>query len=156
MMNFINPLDLILIIILLITGALGFYNGFINEFKKTISLFISALFAKLIAYDLSFLNNVFHSLLVYLVTIIILIYFIRSILNIITKSLSIPHIDKEVNGFMGGIFGVVKGLILISISLFIIELSPIQDSIKDKAFNKFDRASTLFKICNSAKDFLLD
>ena len=156
MMNFINPLDLILIIALLIVGALGFYNGFINELKKTISLLISALLAKLIAHDLSFLSNTFHPLLTYIATIIILIYLIRSILNIITKFLSIPNIDKEVNGFMGGVLGIIKGLILISTLLFIIELSPIQDSIKNKAFNKFDRVSTLFKICNSAKDFLLD
>ena len=155
MINFINPLDLILVIILLIMGGLGFYAGFINELKKTISLLISALVAKVIVYDLSFLNNVFNHLLIYIVTILILIYFIRLILNILTTSLSIPHIDKEVNGFMGGIFGITKGIILISILLFVIELSPIQDTIKNRAFNKFDRVSTLFNICNSAKEFLL-
>ena len=65
------------------------------------------------------------------------------------------EIDKEVNGFMGGIFGVLKGLILISVLLFIIELSPIQDSVKNKFFNKANQASILFKTCHSIKSFLL-
>ena len=69
MINFINPLDLILAIILLIMGGLGFYAGFINELKKTISLLISALLTKFIVYDLSFLNNAFNHLLIYIVTI---------------------------------------------------------------------------------------
>jgi len=155
MSNFINPLDLILIIILLIMGVLGFYTGFINELKKTISLLGSVLLAKVIVYNVPFLNNIFNPLLAYIIIIIILISIIRAILNIITQTLSTPHIDKEVNGFMGGVLGIVKGLILMSILLFIIELSPIQDSIKDKAFNKFDRVSTLFKICNSTKKILL-
>tara|TARA_Y100000996_G_scaffold404267_1_gene378182 strand:- start:308 stop:532 length:225 start_codon:yes stop_codon:yes gene_type:complete len=65
------------------------------------------------------------------------------------------EINKEVNSFMGGILAILKGLIVTSILLFILELSPIQSYSKNKIFNKANQASVLFKTCNNIKNFLL-
>ena len=155
MINFINPLDLIIVIVLLVIAGIGFYSGFVNECKKTISLFIAILLSKLIIQYVPFLSHILNPLLSYLTIFILLVYLIRLLLNLIMHYTPLLEIDKEVNGFMGGILGVLKGLILISVLLFIVELSPIQDSIKDKFFSKANQASFLFKTCHNIKDFLL-
>ena len=155
MANFVNPLDLIIIITLLFIGLIGVYNGFIIECKKTISLFIAVLFSKLIFQYIPFIKNIFNPLISYVILIIILIYILRVILNLITYYSPIIEIDKEVNSFMGGILGILKGLIVTSILLFILELSPIQSSSKNKIFNKANQTSVLFKTCNNIKNFLL-
>ena len=67
MINFINPLDLILSIALIIIAGFGVYNGFISECKKTISLFISMLLSKLILQYVPFLSNILDPLLSYLI-----------------------------------------------------------------------------------------
>ena len=155
MANFVNPLDLIIIITLLSIGLIGVYNGFIIECKKTISLFMAVLFSKLIFQYVPFIKNIFNPLISYVILIIILIYILRVILNLITYYSPIIEIDKEVNSFMGGILGILKGLIVTSILLFILELSPIQSYSKNKIFNKANQASVLFKTCNNIKNFLL-
>ena len=155
MANFVNPLDLIIIITLLFIGLIGVYNGFIIECKKTISLFIAVLFSKLIFQYIPFIKNIFNPLISYVILIIILIYILRVIFNLITYYSPIIEIDKEVNSFMGGILGILKGLIVASILLFILELSPIQSSSKNKIFNKANQTSVLFKTCNNIKNFLL-
>ena len=155
MINFINPLDLIIVIVLLVIAGIGFYSGFVNECKKTISLFIAILLSKLIIQYIPFFNNISNPLFSYLIIFILLVYLIRLSLNFIMHYIPLLDIDKEVNGFMGGIFGALKGLILISVLLFIIELSPIQDSIKNKFFIKANHVSILFRTCDNIKSFLL-
>ena len=150
MINFINPLDLVLIILLLIIAGFGVYNGFINEFKKIISLFIATILSKLIVQYIPFLNNTLSPLFAYLIILVFLIYLTRLLFNLITHYIPSLEIDREVNGFMGGVVGLLKGLILISILLFIVDLSPIQDSIKS------NQASILFRTCDNIKSFILE
>ena len=155
MINFINPLNLIIIIMLLVIASVGVYNGFINECKKAISLFIAMILSKLIIQYIPFFENILNPLLSYLIVFILLVYSIRLSLNLIMRYIPLLEIDKEVNGFMGGALGALKGLILISVLLFIVELSPIQDSIKNKFFVKANQSSFLFKTCDNIKNFLL-
>lgn len=155
MINFINPLDLIILTVLLFIAGVGVYIGFISECKKTISLFVAMLLSKLIIQYIPFFDNILNPLFSYLVIFILLVYLIRLSLNLIMHYIPLLDIDKEVNGFMGGIFGALKGLILISVLLFIIELSPIQDSIKNKFFTKANHVSILFRTCDNIKSFLL-
>ena len=154
MINFINPLDLILAIIVLVIAIIGIYSGFIIECKKTVSLFIATLVSKLIIEYIPLLKNFLNPLLLYIITLILLIYLIRLFLNLIMHYIPSLEIDREVNGFMGGILGTLKGLILISVLLFIIELSPIQDSIKNKIFVKANQVSILFRTCDNIKSFI--
>ena len=155
MIDFINPLDLIIVVILLIIAGIGVYIGFISECKKTVSLFVAMLLSKLLIQYVPFLNNILNPLFLYLIIFISLVYLIRLLLNLLIRYIPSLEIEKEVNGFMGGLFGALKGLILISVLLFIIELSPIQDSVKNKFFNKANQASILFKTCHNIKSFLL-
>ena len=71
MANYINPLDLIFISIVFIFSLIGYYNGFKNEFKKLISLFITIIVLKLSA---SFLNDKFQSIEPFYIYIIVFMY----------------------------------------------------------------------------------
>ena len=73
MIDFINPLDLIIVIILLIIASIGAYIGFISECKKTTSLFIAMLLSKLLIQYVPFLNNILDPLFSYLIIFISLV-----------------------------------------------------------------------------------
>ena len=156
MINFINPLELILIIMLLIIISLGIYNGLINEFKKITSLFLSMIISKMILQYIPFLNQLFHPLLSYIAILLFLIYTISLLLNVIIRSIPTISIDKNINKFIGGIIALLKGFFLISILIFIIELSPIQDSIKNKFLKKSNQISIIFNACDNIKNFILN
>ena len=156
MINFINPLELILIIMLLIIISLGIYNGLINEFKKITSLFLSMIISKMILQYIPFLNQLFHPLLSYIAILLFSIYTINLLLNVIIRSIPTISIDKNINKFIGGIIALLKGFLLISILIFIIELSPIQDSIKNKFFKKSNKISIIFNACDNIKNFILN
>ena len=156
MINFINPLELILIIMLLIIISLGIYNGLINEFKKITSLFLSMIISKMILQYIPFLNQLFHPLLSYIAILLFSIYTINLLLNVIIRSIPTISIDKNINKFIGGIIALLKGFFLISILIFIIELSPIQDSIKNKFLKKSNQISIIFNACDNIKNFILN
>ena len=156
MINFINPLELILIIMLLIITSLGIYNGLINECKKITSLFFSMIISKLILQYIPFLNQLFHPLLSYIAILLFSIYTINLLLNVIIRSIPTISIDKNINKFIGGIIALLKGFLLISILIFIIELSPIQDSIKNKFLKKSNQISIIFNACDNIKNFILN
>ena len=155
MINFINPLDLIITIVLLVMVGIGINNGFISECKKILGLFIAILLSRLIIQYIPFLAIILAPLPLYLIIFIPLVYLIRLSLNLIMHYIPLLDIDKEVDGFMGAILGAFKGLILISVLLFIVELAPIQDSITSKFFTKANQVSILFKTCDNIKNFLL-
>ena len=48
MVNFINPIDLLIALIIILIAGLGIKNGFILELKKIVNLFFSALFPQII------------------------------------------------------------------------------------------------------------
>ena len=155
MVNFINPLELILILTLLIIAAFGTYNGLINECKKIISLFLSMMISKMVLQYVPFLSDILNPLLSYLIILLFLIYIIRLLFNLIIRSLPSLSINQNTNKFIGGIIALLKGLLLISILLFIVELSPIQDSIKKRFFNKSNNVSIIFNACDNIKNFIL-
>ena len=67
MIDFINPLDLIIVVMLLIIASIGAYIGFISECKKTTSLFIAMLLSKLLIKYVPFLSNILDPLFLYLI-----------------------------------------------------------------------------------------
>ena len=155
MINFINPLELILIIMLLVIAILGIYNGLINECKKITSLFLSMIISKMILQYIPSLNELLNPLLSYIIILLFLIYTTSLLFNLIIHAIPTISIDKNINKFIGGIVALLKGFLLISILLFIVELSPIQDSIKNKFFKKSNQISIIFKACDNIKNFIL-
>ena len=140
---------------LLIITISGIYNGLINECNKITSLFLSMIISKMILQYIPFLNRLFHPLLSYIIILLFLIYIISLLFNLIVRSIPMMSIDKNINKFIGGIIALLKGFLIISILLFIVELSPIQDSLKNKFFKKSNQISIIFKACDNIKNFIL-
>ena len=116
----LNSIDWIILILLLVTSIIGLSNGFIKEFINFLIWILSVLFSlfvlnKLIIFNLVDTNVIFlmimffiFFLLSFLILKLITYYFINDIRNILQ--------DNYINSIFGLIFGLLKGLFLISLS----------------------------------------
>ena len=154
-MNLINPVDLSIIIIVISITSFSIQNGFIIELKKVTNLFLSFFLSKVLIQFNPFKEHVnFINEILFLIIFIILLFFIGFLLDILITKLPVIDIDKYVNWLLAGLLSIIKGLLIISISIFIFDLSPIQQNIKDKIYSKANSESIAFKICKNIQEFL--
>ena len=155
MNNFINPIDLLILVIILTIVAIGVNNGAISESKKNITLIISAFISSLIINYISIFNTQITKFVIFLVILIIFLFLIGFICDLSIRRMPSIYIDKNSDKLLGGILGLVKGLVIIAILTFLIELTPIQDNIKNKIFLRAKKDSTLFNVCDTIKGFII-
>lgn len=155
MANYINPLDLIFISIVFIFSLIGYYNGFKNELKKLISLFITIIILKLSS---SFLYDKFQSIepfYIYIIVFIFFLFILKLLINFISSYFSILENFNKYKNILGAFTASCKSILLISLILHIFELTPIEDSLKNKIYNKANRLSVIFKACDNFKNLLI-
>ena len=155
MANYINPLDLIFISIIFIFSLIGYYNGFKNELKKLISLFITIIILKLsssILYDKSQSIEPFY---IYIIAFIFLLFILKLLINFISSYYSILENFNKYKNILGAFTASFKSILIISLILHVFELTPIEDSLKKKIHNKANRLSVIFKICYNFKNLLI-
>ena len=92
--------------------------------------------------------------ILFLIIFIILLFFIGFLLDILITKLPVIDIDKYVNWLLAGLLSIIKGLLIISLLIFIFDSSPIQQNIKDKIYSRAISESTAFKICKNIQEFL--
>ena len=155
MNNFINPIDLLILVIILTIVVIGINNGAISESKKNITLIISAFISSLIINYISILNTQITKFVIFLVILIVFLFLVGFICDLSIRRMPTVYIDKNSDKLLGGILGLVKGLVIIAILTFAIELTPIQDNIKNKIFLKAKKDSTLFNVWNTIKGFII-
>ncbi len=155
MNNFINPIDALLSVVILAIITIGVNNGTIIESKKNLTIIISTFISSLILYYITIINSQIIKFLFFFITLIILLFIIGFIFDLILRRIPSIYIDKDTDKLMGGILGLSKGLIIISILIFSIELIPIQENIKNKLFNKAKKDSTLFNVCDKIKEIII-
>jgi len=155
---YINPIDISIFLLLSIMILSGIKNGIIDEFKKTINLFLSIKSTNIILSFLPdpFTNNEFIILISFISILIALIYFLGFIMNIIIYNLDNIKIEKNIDKFLGGIFGPIRGLLIIIICIVAFNLFPIQNSLKDRIVLKLNNDSILFNLTNDVKKFILE
>ena len=155
---YINPIDISIFLLLSVMILSGIKNGVIDEFKKTINLFLSIISTNIILSFLpnTFKNNEFVILISFTSILIVLVYFLGFIMNLIIYNLDNIKIEKNIDKFLGGIFGPVRGLFIIIICIVAFNLFPIQNSMKDRIILKLNNDSILFNITNDVKKFLLE
>ena len=155
---YINPIDISIFLLLSIMILSGIKNGIIDEFKKTINLFLSIISTNIILSFLPdpFTNNEFIILISFISILIALIYFLGFIMNIIIYNLDNIKIEKNIDKFLGGIFGPIRGLLIIIICIVAFNLFPIQNSLKDRIVLKLNNDSILFNLTNDVKKFILE
>ena len=156
----INPIDIMIVLFLVLVAFFGYKNGFIVEIKKTFSLITGIILTNLIIKNLSqqfyFLSNRVDILFIFifLTILILLILLITFILNIFIEQIDEIHIDKYLNFLLGSTIGMIRGIIILSVLIFIFDTTPIDSSSKEKLYAKVETKSLLFKQCNSLKNLL--
>tara|TARA_B110000263_G_scaffold22196_1_gene17324 strand:- start:288 stop:758 length:471 start_codon:yes stop_codon:yes gene_type:complete len=155
MNNFINPIDLIILVIILTIAIAGFNNRLIIESKKNIALISSIFFTSLIINYATIINLQSAKLFIFIIIFIILLFLISFICDLIITGLPILSIDKNQDRALGGLLGLFKGLIIISILIFILDIAPVQKNIKNKIYHKSKQDSILFDICDKIKEIII-
>jgi len=155
MNNFINPIDLLISVVLLTIIGIGINNGTIIESKKNITLILSSFISSLIVNNIILNNSQIIKFITFFIILIIFLFLIGFICDLSIRRMPNILIDKNSDKLLGGILGLLKGLIIISILTFLIELVPIQETIKNKLFYKAKKDSTLFNVCDKIKEFII-
>ena len=127
----INLLDLISLIIIILSAIVSSLKGFVRE-SLSIFAWIGAIFCSIYLspyffnISLSFItNNILAEIITYILTFVIVL----TTLSMVTRSLSIYIRSTALNNLdksLGFIFGLIKGLIFLSITLIIFDWFSIE------------------------------
>ena len=158
MVNFINPIDLSILLFIAVISVLGIRNGFIIELKKNINLLFSLLLTHIIMVYIMKLysQSDMINFILYIVIFISLILLIGLIIDLAIQHLPIITIEKNINKLIGLLLAALKSIILVSTILFFINLLPMQENIKSNFFLKANEGSVLFKISNNLQSFIIN
>ena len=86
-----------------------------------------------------------------LISLLILFGFL---IEFLIEQLDEVPIEKSLDVFASFIIGIAKGLIFISLILFIFDATPLPLKSKNSIYNKIGENSALFKPCTFLKEFL--
>ena len=152
----INPIDISIMLFTFILFFIGLNNGVINEFKKSINIFLSIIISQYAVYLLpeNILLNNFMIFTSFVFIFIFFIYLFGFILNTIIYNLDSVKIEKNFDKILGGAFGIIRGVFILILFIVSFNFSPIQDSLKNKLINKLNNDSMLFKVVHSTKNFI--
>ena len=75
------------------------------------------------------------------------------LINFISDYFSILENFNKYKNILGTFTASFKSILLISLILHIFELTPIEDSLKNKIYNKANRLSVIFKVCDNLKTY---
>tara|TARA_B100001173_G_scaffold12118_2_gene10230 strand:- start:5 stop:487 length:483 start_codon:yes stop_codon:yes gene_type:complete len=158
----INPLDIIIIFILVGFAVSGAYSKLILSSKSTISLIGSIFISKIVLRNLEkqffvfFQQSELLNLFLFMVLIVLSSLLIGLITNIFILQLEDPELKVIADMILGGLVGLVKGLVSISLFIFIFDSTPLTTEMKNKISSKVENESFFFKPCNNLKEMIFD
>ena len=158
----INPIDIIIILLLLGFTLSGAYSKFILSFKSMVSLIGSIFLSKIILSNLEkqffvfFQQSELLNLFLFIILIMLSSLLIGLIANIIILQLEDPELKLIADIILGGLVGIIKGLVSISLFIFIFDSTPLTNEMKDKINSKIENESFFFKPCNNLKEMIFD
>ena len=146
-----TPPDIIILIIISFFTFNGFKNGFIKEALRIVGMTSGFLVAhnfynKLIPYlEVYIINTSLLSIVSYL-TIFLITLISVNILGIFLQKFFELILLGWLNRLLGTLLGLIKGVVIVSILIFILEIAPLEIR------QKLQRDSELYKICNKVKN----
>ena len=152
-MNF-SPPDIIILCILAYFGFNGFRCGFIKEISKIISMIVGFVAAsKFHKYIEPYLEDYVSNLTVlsiisYLIIFFIVVIIINIISNLLTKFFDIISLGW-LNRLVGCILGIIKGILIVSLIIFVIQIAP--NDLK----TQLKEDSVLYKICDKVRENII-
>ena len=156
----INPLDILLIFFAVIIACMSYNDGLIKNITKIINLIISIILTNLV------LNNLYQQMIFFTqvdsivklgcfaILLIVFMICIGFFIELISEQIEFDEFDKTIDIGGGLLIGFVKGIIIIALVMFILDLTPLSDESKETINNKIESESILFKPIKIFKDFL--
>ena len=156
----INPLDILLISFAIVVAFISYNDGIIKNASKIINLITSIILTNLV------LNNLYEQLLFFkqadsivklasfAVLLILFMVCIGFFIELISEQIEVDEIDKIVDNLGSLLIGFIKGIVIISMMMFILDLTPLSNESKETINNKIESESILFKPIKIFKDFL--
>ena len=153
-----NPLDIILIAVIILSGLFGKYGGFNSQLNKLISIILSILITKIILIEIIIFFIPYIGLsshtkpLVYFISIGLFYLLFKLIINLLQFSFESSNKNKAVDMIMGVVGGAVNGIIALSI---IISILFYTFDIDKGAIDRLN-TSVIFKNIYAIKTTLVD
>ena len=121
-----NPLDIILIAIIILSGLFGKYSGFNTQLNKLISIILSILITKIVLIEIIIFFIPYIGLssytkpLVYFISIGVFYFSFNLIINVLQFSFERSNKNKVIDMIMGIAGGLINGVIALSIIISIL------------------------------------
>lgn len=157
-MNF-NPLDILIILILVVFTLSGLKNKFIKTSKTTINLILSIIVAGVILENFKLINIISHQNEILNLFILILIIIISSLiigflLDFAIYQLENLELDTNADRILGSLIGLVRGFVIIAFLIFIFDKTPLTNEMKNKVTDKISQESFFYAPCDNLKSIL--
>ena len=153
-----NPLDIILIFLIILFGLFGKYSGFNIQLNKFISIVSSILITKIVLIELIIFLIPYIGLstytkpIVYFTSIGIFYFSLKLLINILQFSFESSNKNKIIDTILGSVFGIINGIIGLAIILSILFYSfKVQENTIERL-----NTSTIFKYIYTVKTILVD
>ena len=156
----LTPIDIFIFAFIIIYSAIGRNNGCIKNIGTTINLIISCILSSLLINNLSdkysFLNKSsdIYYLATFLIILIVLMILLGFIIEFISEQIDIKDLDKQTDTTVSLIFGFIKGVIMITLLIFIFDATPLSNDSRESIDNKLNDESLIFKPLSNLKKIL--
>ena len=153
-----NPLDIILIFLIILFSLFGKYSGFNTQLNKFISIVSSILITKIVLIELIIFLIPYIGLstytkpIVYFTSIGVFYFSLKLLINILQFSFESSNKNKIIDTILGSVFGIINGIIGLAIILSILFYSfKVQENTIERL-----NTSTIFKYIYTVKTILVD
>ena len=156
----ITPPDFVIILILTFFTFKGFRHGFFEEMGKLISIIggfiISSKYHNyLIDYISTYINgNILQITISYLSIFILSVIVFTILIKIIGKFIELVILDW-LNRLLGMLLGLIKGFLIISLFIFIIQTLPLKFDQESIIRQKLKEESIMYQICENVKEIFI-
>ncbi|MBC8213496.1 MAG: CvpA family protein [Candidatus Marinimicrobia bacterium] len=152
-----NIIDVLILVILALFTFFGAKRGFISEVSRIIGLIAGFVLANQFHNEANqFLqqwisNESVCNVISYLAIFIVVVFAVSIIASILQKFFEFILLGW-LNRLLGLLLGFIKGMLIVSVLIFVIEAFPTTDSFRSRLEND----SRLYNICNGLKEWVID
>jgi len=155
-----TPPDIVIALILAFFAFNGLRHGFIHEIARIISLvggFICAskFNGEVQPFLAPYISN--ETLIVtasYLIVFTIVVIVISLIAQVVQKFFELIILGW-LNRLLGFLLGVIKGFLIVSLMIFIIQAIPLEIGDDDSIRTRLENESVMYQICNNVKETVI-
>lgn len=138
MIKSLNILDIVFLIVVFFSILLGVFKGFVRELFSLVFLVIAVVVSFLFYYEagtilMKYLDNRELSNFVGFISIFVLILVIGAVVTYFLKKILTVGPLKAVDRILGGVFGLLRGVLISGIIVFGLVLFPVDGSLLGKS-----------------------